>query len=742
MRKHIFDCKCTDTEHCKIGTWGHELISTAGGVESELEKALDLVEGPWKLSPIDIVHKFGTFAINDIKWVIRFLWDCQRRGYAKKLDWDRFRQALVHARRQLGDGKSPWSREVFKKAEECGLPEALEGESRLRAHNPAPGSSAAGSAEQTPTRHTEQMPTRNSSARRPERTSQGSNTPESLNTPCNHPTPDPRAAESAEQTPPRHTEQVSTRSSSARRPESTSLGSSAPKTSSTPYSNQTSDPSAVGSAEQTHLRQTEQVPTRISSARQRANAAPSDDSALTDRTEDPDSTSASAATAPLQTSDDTEPEIAAVINELSSTSAVSTRTLCHILNRFLPTSKGLIDDTVKILDLHHLIHSTASEQAQNQDTGRMVSESAHTVSDRDIDTWTPSRIEYDGVETFILPFTAQSEVPSVFYVLGDSICHVYYTIRAQDNVLLTQRLPEKLIRAVAGSDTAKLWETVWVSMDNFHDYSREDDFGLQVLGCCLDYALFKKPTPSKDKPHFPFRMVPGLWRAVLATAFDESAGTQYFDHWMEGRWSPQESTPDDTLPDLIGYPETKKSRKTLDRLVQQQLRLEDVIEHGIQELQIQFQDVRQRSEGMRKEITHKKEKIKRNRDEAITILEKKITWAYSEFFRDEDDDVVEACPPLDLGAPKRIKDQLCAKKLALLQAQERATNEALKTQDQLLAALGSGTKYVQTAKIKIDTDVLEAQSSLQSHYHQEKAKHELEAKKAYDLAMGLDMLRG
>lgn len=681
MDEHIFNCGCPEpTQAVCVGMWQQLLLSTANEGESELRMALELVEGPWTLSPKFIVHYFRKFAYDDIKWIIRFFWKCHRL-YAKELSWTEVLAAIKSA--AMNDKSHPrvWTREAFREAQNRYIFTALK--------NKRSKSSAAKIAEQTPTEHHEQTTTRNNS---PQRLGGGRGTIES-----------PSFSESAAKPLTASAVSPTDNSGSISNNESSSISHLLPAKSVPRGHRDVSNVSV----------DRESTPPDV--LRLEANQSSSGDS-----------------NAPVEVEDNTRPGTAAIIEELESQSPVSTVTLRSILARFIPAQNkvNFASDNVRVVDLRHLIRASASEQTQEQEADHEASERLRPVSDRDIEEWTPSGLDCDGIKTFVLPFTTQPEDPSVFYFLEDTVCHVYHTTLAQESMLLTRTLPDKLIRAVAGSEGAKTWKTELFTTQGCYDRSRKDhpreeDFGLQALASCLEHDLPKAHTANSKNLRFPFSMDTGFWRAVLATAFHGSAGTRFFNDWLEGKWSPQEPEPTPVHgedPFHQYYAGTIKARETVAKADRRKSRLTRVLEVDIGKLQTWVRYAHQRFVDTKEMITAKRKETRDRTDSDFKTLEQKTKWNLEKFFPGVDTDLFTNFSGPFFSGVKLLHENLCKKERDLLQVQEHAAEDALKFQDQLLAALESGKAYAQTMEINAEVDVQEAKDLLRDTHREETVK--------------------
>ncbi|KAF2447515.1 hypothetical protein P171DRAFT_429147 [Karstenula rhodostoma CBS 690.94] len=679
MEEHIFDCGCAEPiKGVCTGTWQQLLLSTVDNGQSELRMALDLVEGPWKLTPKAIVHKFTKFACDDIQWIVRYL-DKFHWLYAEELSWKEVVAAIKSAAKNDGTNPRAWTRKAFHDAETYYLP--------MASVNKRPESSVVENANQTPARHTEQT-TRNSSS-----TGLGG-----VRGTINSPLPSGSAAHPS--TPPA----VNPTGNSRSIPDTgNSSISCLPPAKLAPLGSRDGSNISVD-----HVT----TPPDVSISRLETNQSSSGDSI-----------------APVEAERDTRPRVG---EELRSHRPVSTTTLRYILSKFLPTQNrfNFGDNTVKILDLRRLIHSSASEQAQDQEAGHEASESSHPVSDHDIETWTPSSLDRGGIKTFVLPFIAQPQAPSVFYVLRDPVCYVYHTTLAQENILLTRTLPDKLIRAVAGPEDAKTWKIELFKAQDCYDQSRKDDprqedFGLQALESCLEYAFPEAHTANKESTRFTFSIDTGFWRAVIHTAFRESAGTRYFDDWLEEKWLPQEPTPTPIHgedPFHQYYAGTIKAREMVAKADRRQSRLARVIQDDIGKLQMWSQHARQRFIYQKETMTVKLEKMKVSADSDFRELEQKTIWNAKRYLTVTDTEHIPEVSSQYLSAMKGLYDRRYEKERNLLEAQERAAKKALRFQDQLLAALDSGKTYAKMMEIKGKDDVQKAKEFLRSKHGEETAK--------------------
>ncbi|KAJ4353429.1 uncharacterized protein N0V89_005158 [Didymosphaeria variabile] len=348
-----------------------------------------MLVGPWKLTPWEIVEHFESLATQHIIWTINFVWDLHGIHRAKELPWKKV-YGLLEARIWAEDQTKPIPR-VFTKAE-CdmayrSLPGLVAKAATDQISRPSPISDAAGNVEQTPLRHgtrsgAEQATPTNSSA---ERVGHARNITTS-STPL-------EIAVTQASTNSRSGDLPPMQPSSLTHVQTDPLRRRVDSDASIDRENTPVQPDPLGrrddsnaSMDREHTPQTD--------------TAPSDTSRATGQAVEPDQRSVIDAApsgdsrAPSQTRKITRLRSATIVEDLNSSSALSTRTLSHILDTFLPTHKAAVrpeDDFLellpaKVLDLCTLLHAPSSGQAHDQEALTMDGTNGFSGDSHDIET--------------------------------------------------------------------------------------------------------------------------------------------------------------------------------------------------------------------------------------------------------------------------------------------------------------------------------------------------------------------
>ncbi|KAL1607664.1 hypothetical protein SLS60_002599 [Paraconiothyrium brasiliense] len=635
-------------------------------------------------------------------WTVRFLWNCHEIYRAKELPWKTVYKLLIDAVEDTGIGRK-FTREASEKLQEKLLEEFANKET-TRDSSPSPRSGAADDVEQTPlsrstTRANEQATPTSSSSQLVERVRN-----------ITSPSPPVRTA--------------------APRPSATSAGSptGSPGRSDLPSVQPPSRPPVqrepLGRRDEFNASVHCETPPQL-------DTAPSDPTRTTGQAEGTqhqsltDLASSGDSTAPSQTEEDTQLRHDAMVEDLNSFSALSTQTLSHILYTFLPTQKIVISKDgspdllpVRVLDLCTLLHPSSSEQAESQETLTWNGTNSFSCDSRDIEAWPPSKLDRNGITTFVLPFTDSSTNDSVIYILcvREKTCFVRFFADMQGNIMLARTIPTKLIETVADSGDATSWK---IELQSHTEELSWLNSGLRVFERCLHYT-FSPQRNERDVVATDEKL--SFLRAALATFFDDPTKVVHFERWLSGEWSSQRSI---TLRGKTGaqvpIPNTKhaafrylprylQSCEDLGRVRQRQSRLADALNYHIPNLEAWFNLAVERLDSWLGKLKAQQDTAKAKTEKDLEEFYQKMILMHKGLFIGKDKEFYEARARDHMGLLKPKTYEELERNLRRLQIQESDAQNRKESYLQFQNVLQTAKGFAQREKVTEDDKVSKAET--------------------------------